>query len=228
MSEEMSFHAKQQLLNNLRMVNQFNCLLGTGNIIKAIYNQSVKEWANSINAANQEHLIRDVQASGAKTDAIRVYVSKLVKMATNIQSYNGSAWTVDTLCSENAITIATIARIGSMTFADNKELFTVVATKLLGYDKDIVNFAISDDLNERTAFLVDYLYRLDGYLLSDRPSAIYEGLVDALSIIDYEALRGDIALYAQEIIMADTNINVLWSDALKDAVMHYVDEGYQE
>ena len=54
MSEEMSFHAKQQLLNNLRMVNQFNCLLGTGNIIKAIYNQSVKEWANSINAANQE------------------------------------------------------------------------------------------------------------------------------------------------------------------------------
>ncbi len=228
MSEEMSFHAKQQLLNNLRMVNQFNCLLGTGNIIKAIYNQSVKEWANSINAANQEHLIRDVQASGAKTDAIRVYVSKLVKMATNIQSYNGSAWTVDTLCSENAITIATIARIGSMTFADNKELFTVVATKLLGYDKDIVNFAISDDLNERTAFLVDYLYRLDGYLLSDRPSAIYEGLVDALSIVDYEALRGDIALYAHEIIMADTSVNVLWSDALKDAVMHYVDEGYQE
>lgn len=229
MSEQMSFVEKQQLLNNVRMVNQFNCVLGTANIIKAIYDQSVKEWRNSINAANQEHLIRDVQASGAKTDAIHVYISKLVKLVTNVQSYNGSAWSVDTLCSENAITVATISRICSMTFVDNKELFIVVATKLLGYDKDIVNYAISEDLQERTELLVDYLYRLDGYQSTERPSSIESGLVDSLLVINYEALRGDIALYAQEIIMGQSVSNSInWSEALKDAILHYIDEGEHE
>lgn len=126
-------------------------------LLKVLFEQSEKEWNNSVDGSTGRHLIKDVYVTRDKTDAVRIYIAKLIKLHMASESTDLTAWTKDTLASENATNLAISNRIAAVQFKSNRDLFILVVTRLMGYDDSLVKFALSSDENLRAKLLVNFL-----------------------------------------------------------------------
>ena len=144
-------------LDYLSFILRLRSVLKGETLLKVLFEQSEKEWANSVDANTGRHLIQDVYVNRDKTDTVRVYIAKLIKLHLSSESTDLAAWNKDTLISENATNLAVSNRISAVQFKSNRDLFILVVTRLMGYDDSLVKFALSKDDNLRAKLLVNYL-----------------------------------------------------------------------
>jgi hypothetical protein len=126
-------------------------------LIQALYKVSDEEWARSTDLDTGTHLIQGVFTSAQKSDAIRIYISKLINVHMISQGGHLTAWTKDTIASENATNVAISNRIAATEFRTNEELFMLIAGRLMGYDETLLRFSLSTDVVKRAQLLVNYL-----------------------------------------------------------------------
>lgn len=140
-------------------VLRINEVVSTGRIIKSLYDISVIEWERSFNAETSEHLIKGVFTSPQKSDAVKVYITKVMQAHMNSLGGRLSAWTKETIGGENATNVAISNRIAATEFNSNEELFKLIATRLIGYDTSLIEFGITDEslVDERVSLLMEYV-----------------------------------------------------------------------
>lgn len=132
--------------------------VGGAKVIQALYETSQKEWNNCFDANDPDsHLIKGVFTSLQKSDAVRVYISKLVAQYMKSIGTRVTAWTKGTIASENFTNVAITNRISATQFETNYDLFKIVATRLLGFDDMLVDFAIVDGVKGKARTLTGYL-----------------------------------------------------------------------
>lgn len=171
----------QVKLNYLAHVLRMREVLGSVNVLQALHEVSLKEWERSKDVANGTHLIAKVHHASTKTEAIRAYVGKLVKLYLNSIGSVTNAWTKETLISENAITQAVVNKICSSEISSNDELFGLVVERVLGVDRQLVALGLTDktDYSKQAMLLVQYLGYLQGEL--DDPKTIYRDLIEEVA-----------------------------------------------
>lgn len=198
----------QETLQALHTVTTFNQIVGNINILKSLYDLGQKEWEKTRNVGTGVHLIEGIATASHKSDAIGVYVSKLVKVFLNAHGATLSAWSKDTIASENTLTLATISRMGSIVIEDHDTLFSMVATRLMGYDKALVELAMTHDQNTKAyaTHLIGYLGTMTGELeTAERAGDYMYDLVDRLAQVNLSVDRDQICTLAIEQLMVDQN-----------------------
>jgi len=171
--------AATQLLEALSFVNTLRETVGGINVVHALLETSAKEWANAKDASTDNHLIKGVAVSTKKSDAVHIYIAKIV--AQNMRSVGNrlTAWTKATVGSENHTNVAVSNRISAGDFNEHTDLFKMVAGRLLGYDDGIIAFAMAETPRAKAEALVSYLAtRFD--LTENRETALteYLGAID--------------------------------------------------
>lgn len=167
---------QEQQLNYLTTVMDLRKVLGGLKIIKALYDFSVTDWDRYKNANTGDHLIDGVLTSGEKTDSVRSYTNKLVKLYLNSLGTQPSAWTKYTLTAENTLTKAIIERIAVGTYKSNEALFRAVVGRIIGIDSLLLDAALATNSLDMAKFVVVYLSRAEDEELDD-PSIIYRDLI---------------------------------------------------
>lgn len=145
------------LLDNVSFVSLLRESIGGAVVIKALHETSLKEWDNAFDANTQEHLVKGVFTSNKKTDFIRIYISKLVAQYMKSVGVRATAWTKNTISSDNVTNVAIANRIAATEYETNEALFTLIVTRLIGFDDKLVEYAIETDNAVKAALLVDYL-----------------------------------------------------------------------
>ena len=145
------------LTSHLAFINRMQEAVGAAVVIKALHLTSKKEWDNCFDANTQDHLIKGVFTSTKKSDAIRVYIAKLIAQYMKSIGVRATAWTKVTIASENTTNVAISNRIAATEFQDNNELFKLVATRLMGFDDALVDFALAENNKEKAYWLAGYL-----------------------------------------------------------------------
>lgn len=155
----MSTYNRFRLLDYISFIGRMHETMGNAKIIKALYETSQAEWDRSFDSNTGTHLIEGVFTSPQKTDAVKIYISKMMKMHMNSIGSRLTAWTKDTIASENTTNVAISNRIAASEYKDNMPLFLLVATRLMGYDDGLVRFALMDeaDVSGKTKELMNYL-----------------------------------------------------------------------
>lgn len=126
-------------------------------VIKSLFTTSEEEWDRSRDIGTGNHFIRGVFHSPQKTEAVKTYIAKLVKMHMISLGSRLTAWTKDTVAGENPTNIAISNRIAAIEFKNNRDLFNIVATRLIGFDDMLVSFALEEDVDVKAKLLMDYL-----------------------------------------------------------------------
>lgn len=206
----------QSKLKALSIVTRFNDIVGNSFILKNLYEYSETEWKRFESENGQSHLIKGVKSTSAKTDAVKIYISKLIALYMNSKGPNLSTWSKDTIAGENDITMAIINRIGTTLFESNVELFTIVATKLMGFDKALVELAIgSEDHIKDVQRLVVYLGTSFDDVEDAKAAEVYlDDVVFSLSQVDYKKYRTDICQGAIDSILHRTEYPVTGYEAI--------------
>lgn len=177
-------------MSNAFQLNDYNSfvlrigeVLNTSVIIKALYDISVDQWDRSINSDTQEHLIEGVFTSSQKSDAVKIYVTKLMRTYMASRGNRLSAWTKETIGGENATNVAITNRISATEFKNNTELFMLVAGRLMGYDDALLEFAITDPVlvDRRVELLMEYVS--GQYDLGDPDRMVKDLYIDAFDIL---------------------------------------------
>lgn len=155
----MSTYNRFRLLDYISFIGRMHEMMGNAKIIKALHTTSVVEWERSRDTNTQDHLIQGVFSSPQKTDAVKIYISKMMKMHMNSIGSRLTAWTKDTIASENTTNVAISNRIAATEYKDNMPLFMLVATRLMGYDDAMVRFSLLDDADVagKTKELMNYI-----------------------------------------------------------------------
>lgn len=126
-------------------------------IIQALHSTALEEWARSTDLDSGNHLIQGIFTSPQKSDAIRAYIARLMKVHMISLGGHLTAWTKDTVASDNATNVAISNRIAAIEFQTNEELFMLVATRLMGYDDSLIKFALAEDPIVKARGLINYL-----------------------------------------------------------------------
>lgn len=126
-------------------------------VIQALHRTSQEEWDRSFDANTERHFIKGVFTSPEKSEAIKAYIAKVVKLHMISTGSHLTAWTKDTVASENSTNVAISNRIAATEFKDNEELFLLVATRLIGYDDSLVKFSLETNPDEQAKLMMDYL-----------------------------------------------------------------------
>lgn len=203
---------KSNQLNYLTTILRFREVLGGLDILRALYTQSENEWERCKGADTGEHLIKGVHHSMVKTDAVRTYVSKLAKLYLDSWGAQPSCWTKQTLMSEDTITKGVIDRITNMDLQSNDQLFTLVATRVLGIDLALVTAVVAaDDYLSVSKSLVNYLGWMDDEI--DLPSVVYLEMAILISVLMKhnlltDALFGTLATNAAEYFFTNPNCDL--------------------
>lgn len=156
----MSLINSQQRLSYISFIARIHEVLGSLNVIKALDAVSEEQWGRSFDANTEEHLIRGVFTSPQKSDAVKLYIAKLMKVHLNSIGNRVCAWTKDTITGENATNVAISNRIAATEFKTSRELFQLVATRLMGYDDMLVKMAFAEDADVKTKLLMNYMSSL--------------------------------------------------------------------
>jgi hypothetical protein len=170
--------AATQLLETLSFVNTLREVTGGVKIIQALLETSSKEWDNSKDANTDTHLIQGVAVSTKKSDAVHVYIAKIVAQHMRSVGNRQTAWTKGTIASEHHTNVAITNRIAAGDFQTHVDLFKIVAGRLLGYDDGLFDFALAETPRDKAETLVAYMAtRFDlsddrNCALSDYPNAI--------------------------------------------------------
>lgn len=132
-------------------------IVANAKVIKSLFTTSEEEWDRSRDIGTGNHFIRGVFHSPQKTEAVKTYIAKLVKMHMISLGSRLTAWTKDTVAGENPTNIAISNRIAAIEFKNNRDLFKIVATRLIGFDDALVAFALEEDVDAKAKLLMDYL-----------------------------------------------------------------------
>ena len=134
-------------------------VINNAKVIQALFKLSEEEWDRSRNMNTDEHLIKGVFSNGKKSDAIRIYIAKLVKLHMLSTGNRLTTWTKDTIASENPTNMAITSRINATELRDNTELFMLVAGRLIGYDDELIRFALMAPENsaDKALYLMKYM-----------------------------------------------------------------------
>lgn len=165
--------AATQLLETLSFVNTLREVTGGVNVIQALLETSAKEWANSKDANTDAHLIQGVAVSTKKSDAVHIYIAKIVAQHMRSVGNRQTAWTKGTIASEHHTNVAVSNRISAGDFPTHVDLFKMVAGRLLGYDDGLFDFALAETPRAKAEALVAYMAtRFD--LSDDRTKALFD------------------------------------------------------
>lgn len=178
-------------LNFLTSVLRFREVLGGIDILRSLYSVAQKDWDNAKNANDSTHLIQGVQHSSMKTDLIRGYVSKLVKLYMESYGAQPSCWTKHTLASEDTLTRAVIDRICTLDITSNDQLFALVTTRGLGIDASIVAAAVAgEDFVAKATHVINYL----GWVTdeADEPASVYFEMIALTAMLNKHGLLNDV------------------------------------
>ena len=126
-------------------------------VIQALFRTSQEEWDRSFDANTERHFIKGVFTSPEKSEAIKTYIAKVIKLHMISTGSHLTAWTKDTVAGENPTNVAISNRIAATEFKTNEELFLLVATRLIGYDDGLVKFALETNTDHQAKLMVDYL-----------------------------------------------------------------------
>lgn len=169
----------QNKLDFYATVLDLRTAVGSLNILRALRKLSNEEWDRCRNDATDEHLIRGVFVNSTKTDAIRAYIAKLVKLYMNSVGMTAGAWTKKGLEDEHILTKAVSDKICNSEINSADQLFEMVVTRLLGVDKFLVKAAMTAEAVGIASALVEYLgYRADE---TSDPLVSYGDLVKELT-----------------------------------------------
>lgn len=162
-----------QLLETLSFVNTLREVTGGANIIQALLETSAKEWNNSKDANTDVHLIQGVAVSTKKSDAVHIYIAKIVAQHMRSVGNRLTAWTKGTIASENHTNVAVSNRIAAGDFSTHVDLFKMVAGRLIGFDDGLIDYALAVTPREKAETLVAYMAtRFD--LSEDRTKALFD------------------------------------------------------
>lgn len=177
---DIESRAATQLLETLSFVNTLREVTGGVKIIQALLETSSKEWDNSKDANTDTHLIQGVAVSTKKSDAVHVYIAKIVAQHMRSVGNRQTAWTKGTIASEHHTNVAITNRIAAGDFHTHVDLFKMVAGRLLGYDDGLFDFALAETPRAKAEALVAYMAtRFD--LSDDRSCA----LIDYSNAVDF-------------------------------------------
>jgi hypothetical protein len=154
-------------------------------VIQALFRTSQEEWDRSFDANDRDrHLIQGVFTSPQKSEAVRIYIAKIVKLHMISTGSRLTAWTKDTVAGENPTNVAISNRIAAIEFKNNRELFKIVASRLLGFDDALIAFALEDDVDTRAKLMMDYLSaQFDLSVGTEKPHTMYIDQTVDLSIL---------------------------------------------
>lgn len=131
--------------------------VGAGNVLGALLATSKKQWDRFENIDTGDHLIKGVAVNSVKTDACYTYIAHIVKQYMVSAGVRATAWTKNTIASENFTNKAISNIIAAHTFNEHTELFKVVATRLLGFDDALIDMVIAQHTGRKAEHLVVYL-----------------------------------------------------------------------
>lgn len=146
----------EQMLDLAALVS-FNRAVGNGNAIKALFDAMAVEFEKYHNKATEEHYITNTITSPVKSDAIKAYVSKMVKLAMNIQFADLKGFSNLTLGHDNSTTLGIITSLCTTQINSHQELFERVAVHLCGYDLSLVRSGIEPMTYRRFRHLLVYV-----------------------------------------------------------------------
>jgi hypothetical protein len=153
-------------------------------IIQALHRTGQEEWDRSFDASTDRHFIKGVFTSPEKSEAVKTYIAKVVKLHMISTGSRLTAWTKDTVASENPTNIAISNRIAATEFKSSTELFLLVATRLIGYDDALVKFALETNVDVQAKLLMDYLSaQFDLSVNGEKPHLMYIDQTIDLSIL---------------------------------------------
>lgn len=210
----------QDKLKALSIVTRFNDVIGNTNVLQSLHEQGYKEWLKCVNASNHEHLIKDIQSTGFKTDAITAYVSVLAKIFLNSQGANLSAWTKNSLSTEHALTEVVVRRMGTKLYTNHDELFMDVATRVLGFDNSLVEFVIKSltDTEKHPELLVAYVAsQFDDLVGVENVEIYFESLIEHLNHIGFRKERDEVFSKAVDLVVNGNEANGY--KAVEDAIV---------
>jgi len=152
-AEQRNIH----ILDGIAMVSTLREAAGAIVVLQALLEISKDEWKRTYDAAKGTHLIKDNTVGSLKSDAIFTYISKVVKTYLSADGIRSTAWTKNTISSENFTTKTIAGILAGSPISSHEDLFRPVATRLLGFDDQLVEAAISGDSLVRATALVTYL-----------------------------------------------------------------------
>ena len=141
----------------LAFLSDLRTAIGAGVFLDALLVTSKKAWDECSNMETDEHLIKGIAVSPIKTDACNTYVAKLIKQYLAGQGTRCTAWTKNTISSENFTNKSIASIIAATTFMDHREMFKIVVTRLMGFDDTLVEFAMATHPEKRATKLMLYL-----------------------------------------------------------------------
>lgn len=217
----------QNKLDFYGAVLDLRAAVGGLNILRSLRKLSNEEWTRCRNDASDVHLIKGVIFDSTKTDAIRAYIAKIVKLYMNSIGTVVGTWTKHGLEQEHVLTKAVSDKITTSEINTADQLFEMVVTKLLGIDVYLVRAGMAESSEDVAKELVNYLgYRADE---TTDPLTTYPELVAQLTqLLDKNALDEvayDVLLTHGTIALDSAEETVLGIEALEDAVVVAVGQG---
>lgn len=132
--------------------------VGSFNVLGALLSTSREQWDKMTDANDPDiHLIKGVGVSSVKTDAIYTYIAYIVKHYMVSDGVRATAWTKNTIASDNFTNKSVSNIVAAKTFDDHTELFKIVATRLLGFDDALLDTLLQGDYTKKAELLVVYL-----------------------------------------------------------------------
>lgn len=176
------------MLEAVSFVTALRDVVGGIAVIKMLHETSLVEWNNSVEAGTENHLIKGIFQSTKKGDAIKIYVAKIVTQYMKSVGVRLNTWTKNTVASENQTNQAIVNRIAATEFQTNEELFKLVVTRLMGFDDDIVDAALTDVGRGYANLVVKYLG--SKYELFDEQADFITIYTDAIDFVEKKLSEG--------------------------------------
>lgn len=153
--------AKDNLLNarldQVSFVLALRDVVGGVQVLRSLLSVSKERWLRFTNLENGDHLIKGVAVSTVKSDAIQTYIAYIIKTYMQSRGVRTTAWTKNTIASENFTNKAIAGLTAAHTFETHEELFKVIATRLIGFDDALVAMAVATDHYEIAKLMVIYM-----------------------------------------------------------------------
>lgn len=180
-------------LETLQFVLHVRDVIGTRLVMRSLLEVSKKTWDESFDGNTDIHLIEGVSVGAGKTDAIKTYIAKLVKVFLNVTSVRVNAWTNESICNDNFTNIVLANKVAGQVFMRHEDLFQLVVTRLLGFDPALVAFTVANAPIKRKNALVVYLAQR--YSLGTEEDKILEDYQDAINVLGEVIEAPDYAAY---------------------------------
>lgn len=217
----------QNKLDFYGAVLDLRAAVGGLNIIRSLHQLSNREWERCRNDASDVHLIKGVIFDSTKTDAIRAYIAKIVKLYMNSVGTVVGTWTKHGLEQEHLLTKAVSDKITTSEINTADQLFEMVGTKLLGIDVYLVRAGMAESTEDVAKALVTYLgYRADE---TSDPLATYPELTkvlgDLLSQNLVDDVFYDVVLTEGTIILGENEDQLVGIEVLESAALRAAADG---